>query len=100
MSHDNSYKLLFSHPEMVADLLKAFVKAEWVNDCDFSTLERVSSSYVSDDLRDREDDMIGSKFGTVSQQLQAKICQASPEEIEKWTKQIFQAETPEALLNS
>ena len=58
MSHDNSYKLLFSHPEMVIDLLKAFVKAEWVNQCDFSTLERVSGSYVTDDLRDREDDLI------------------------------------------
>ena len=58
MSHDNGYKLLFSHPEMVIDLLKGFVKAEWVNQCDFATLEKVSSSYVSDDLRDREDDLI------------------------------------------
>ncbi len=58
MSHDNSYKLLFSHPEMVADLLKGFVKEEWVNQCDFATLEKVSGSYVTDDLRDREDDLI------------------------------------------
>jgi predicted transposase/invertase (TIGR01784 family) len=58
MSHDNSYKLLFSHPEMVADLLKGFVKEEWVNQCDFATLEKVGSSYVTDDLRDREDDLI------------------------------------------
>lgn len=58
MSHDNSYKLLFSHPEMVVDLLKGFVKEEWVEQCDFSTLEKVSGSYVSDDLRDREDDLI------------------------------------------
>ena len=58
MSHDNSYKLLFSHPEMVADLLKGFVKEEWVNQCDFATLEKVGGSYVTDDLRDREDDLI------------------------------------------
>ena len=58
MSHDNAYKLLFSHPEMVADLLKSFVKEAWVSQCDFSTLEKVSGSYVSDDLRDREDDLI------------------------------------------
>jgi len=58
MSHDNSYKLLFSHPEMVEDLLKGFVKEAWVEQCDFSTLEKVSGSYVSDDLRDREDDLI------------------------------------------
>jgi predicted transposase YdaD len=44
--------------------------------------------------------LLDSKFGTVSLELQAKIRQASPEDIEKWTKQIFQAETPETLLNS
>ena len=58
MSHDNSYKLLFSHPEMVEDLLKGFIKADWVKQCDFSTLEKVSGSYITDDLRDREDDLI------------------------------------------
>lgn len=58
MSHDNSYKLLFSHPEMVADLLKGFVKEAWVEQCDFATLEKVSGSYITDDLRDREDDLI------------------------------------------
>ena len=58
MSHDHSYKLLFSHPEMVIDLLQGFVKEPWIAQCDFSTLEKVSGSYVSDDLRDREDDLI------------------------------------------
>jgi predicted transposase/invertase (TIGR01784 family) len=56
--HDNSYKLLFSHPEMVRDLLTGFVKEAWVEQLDFSTLEKVSGSYVSDELRDREDDII------------------------------------------
>ncbi len=37
--HDSSYKLLFSHAEMVADLLRGFVKKEWVNALDFSTTE-------------------------------------------------------------
>ena len=58
MSHDHSYKLLFSHPEMVVDLLKGFVQEEWVSQCDFSTLEKVGGSYVTDDLREREDDLI------------------------------------------
>ena len=44
MSHDNSYKLLFSHPEMVEDLLKGLVKADWVKQSDFSTLEKVTGS--------------------------------------------------------
>ena len=58
MDHDHSYKLLFSHPEMVADLLRGFVREEWINELDFSTLEKVNGSYVSDDLRERHDDVI------------------------------------------
>ncbi|MGF1615628.1 MAG: Rpn family recombination-promoting nuclease/putative transposase, partial [Gammaproteobacteria bacterium] len=58
MEHDSGYKLLFSHPEMVADLLRDFVHEAWVGEVDFATLERVSGSYVADDLRDREDDLV------------------------------------------
>jgi predicted transposase/invertase (TIGR01784 family) len=56
--HDNGYKLLFSHALMVADLLRGFVKERWVQELDLSTLERVSGGYVSDDLRDRESDVV------------------------------------------
>jgi hypothetical protein len=56
--HDHSYKLLFSHPEMVRDLLLGFVHEAWVAELDFSTLERVNTSYISEDLRRREDDII------------------------------------------
>ena len=55
--YDNSYKLLFSHAEMVRDLLLGFVKEDWVQDLDLDSLERVSGSYVSDDIRDRHDDL-------------------------------------------
>jgi len=58
MEHDASYKLLFAHPRMVGDLLRGFIHEAWVREVDFTTLERVSGSYVSDDLRDREDDMV------------------------------------------
>ena len=58
MDHDHSYKLLFSHREIMADLLQGFVTAAWVQAVDLATLERVYSSHVSDDLRDREDDII------------------------------------------
>ena len=30
--HDTGYKALFSHPEMVADLLRGFVREEWVGE--------------------------------------------------------------------
>lgn len=58
MDHDNSYKLLFSHAEMVADLLRGFVREDWVEELDFATLEKVNGSYVGDDLRGREDDIV------------------------------------------
>lgn len=57
-THDNSYKLLFSHATMVEDLIKGFIDEPWVQALDFSTLEKVSGSFVTDDLRDREDDII------------------------------------------
>ena len=57
-NHDHSYKNLFSYPRMVEDLLRGFVQEEWVQHLDFSTLERVGSSYVTEDLREREDDTI------------------------------------------
>ena len=56
--HNNSYKLLFSHQEMVRDLLVGFVQEPWLAEIDLSTLEKVNGSYVSDDLRSREDDVI------------------------------------------
>jgi hypothetical protein len=58
MDHDHSYKLLFAHPQMMRDLLEAFVTGEWVSDVDFSTLQRVDGSYITDDLRARADDII------------------------------------------
>ena len=58
MEHDASYKLLFSHARMVEDLLRGFVHEAWVRDVDFTTLERVSDSQISDDLRSRRDDLV------------------------------------------
>ena len=58
MRHDTSYKMMFGNAEMIRDLFVGFVNEPWVADIDFSTLERVSGSYVTDDLRDREDDII------------------------------------------
>jgi predicted transposase/invertase (TIGR01784 family) len=56
--YDESYKHLFSHPEMVESLIRDFVPEEWVRELDFSTLERQNGSYVADDLRERHDDII------------------------------------------
>jgi len=56
--HDSSYKQFFSYPQLVADLLRDFVPNLEVDKLDFDSLEKVSGSYISDDLRDREDDVI------------------------------------------
>lgn len=56
--HDQSYRLLFAHPEMVRDLLLGFVPGEWVQELDFDSLEKMNGSYVTDDLRSRHADAI------------------------------------------
>lgn len=58
MLHDPAYKQFFSNPEMVESLLRDFVSADFIADLDFSTLERCSGSYVTDDLRERHDDIV------------------------------------------
>jgi len=56
--HDGGYKLLFSHPSMVEGLLRGFVRQGWVEDLDFTTLERVNESFTSDGLEQRHADMV------------------------------------------
>jgi predicted transposase YdaD len=56
--HDGSYKQLFSHPEMVASLIRDFVPEDWVEELDFSSLENTNKSFITDDIRDRHDDII------------------------------------------
>lgn len=56
--HDSGYKQLFSHPDMVRDLLTGFVPGPWIQAARFETLERVNASYVSESDRQRHDDMV------------------------------------------
>ena len=46
-THDAGYKKLFSHPRLVADFLRGFVPEDWVQQLDFTTLEKLGSNYVS-----------------------------------------------------
>ena len=57
-SHDAGYKLLFSNPLIVRDLIQGFIDDPWLQKLDFSTLEPVKGHYVSEDLRDRADDVV------------------------------------------
>lgn len=56
--HDRGYRLLFSHREMVEDLLRHFVREPWLQELDFSSLEPVPGSYVSDHLEERTQDVV------------------------------------------
>ena len=56
--HDHGFKLLFSQPKVVEEFLRGFLSASLVERLDFSTLRRGSGSVVSDDLRERHDDVI------------------------------------------
>jgi hypothetical protein len=59
MSRDDAcYKLMFSHPELVRDLVLGFVPDPWLESLDYSTLEKVPGSYVTDDLRQRANDVV------------------------------------------
>jgi len=59
--HDISYVSLFSHPRMIEDLLQGFMPADWVQQLDFSTLEKPNATYVSvrrKKLKKRSDDIV------------------------------------------
>jgi predicted transposase/invertase (TIGR01784 family) len=56
--HDHGYKRLFSHPQTVEELVRGFLRQDWVERLDFSTLERVGNGFVSDDLRERQSDVL------------------------------------------
>ncbi len=58
--NDRSYKLLFSHPRMVEDLIKSFVKEDFVDKIDYNTLKPVKTSFVSSTFKGRETDVIWS----------------------------------------
>ena len=58
LPHDAAYKQFFSDPDMVVSLLRDLVAEDFVDEMDFATLERVPGSYVTDDLRERHDDIV------------------------------------------
>ncbi|MFA7605208.1 MAG: Rpn family recombination-promoting nuclease/putative transposase [Rhodocyclaceae bacterium] len=57
-AHDTGYKLLFSDKLMVRDLVQGFIDDPWLHRLDFDTLERVNGQYVTEDMRQREDDVV------------------------------------------
>lgn len=58
LPHDTGYKLLFSNPRLVKDLLEGFVRPDWLGEIDLGSLEPFKASFTTDDLRERHDDVI------------------------------------------
>jgi hypothetical protein len=54
-AHDRGYKLLFSYPRLVADLLRGFVPG--LDEADPSRLERVPAQQVGNGLAERAGDL-------------------------------------------
>jgi len=56
--HDCGYKNFFQNPVAVKQLLTSFVKEAWIHQLDFDTLERMNTSFVTDEFKEKESDMI------------------------------------------
>ena len=56
--HDPAYKLLFSRPRMVRDLLDGFAARSWSDALDFDTLVPLPAGFVGEDLRQRHGDLV------------------------------------------
>ena len=50
--------MLFSHPFLVESLIRDFLPGKGVHFLDFPSLEKVASSFATDDLRSRHDDLV------------------------------------------
>lgn len=57
-NHDATYHQLYSHPPMVADLVRQFVNEPWVEDLDFTQMERVNAKFTVQNLPKRRGDII------------------------------------------
>jgi predicted transposase YdaD len=57
-NHDSYYKLLFSHPELIHDLLVEFVPVVRSDTLNLNTLQRVNGSYTSEAGDARYEDMV------------------------------------------
>lgn len=55
---DALYKQLFSHPEIVRDLVAGLLSAEWARTLEASAFERVNASYAGDRGQQRSEDVV------------------------------------------
>ncbi len=56
--HDETYKLIFSHPGAVEDLVRSFVGKDLAEEFDFETLEPLPTDRISEELVRRQLDLL------------------------------------------
>ena len=56
--HDVGYKKLFSNPVYLEQLLTCFVEEDFIQELDFSTLERLDKSFITEEFKEKESDLI------------------------------------------
>ncbi len=56
--HDETYKLIFSHPGAVEDLVRSFVGKDMAEEFDFETLAALPTDRISEELVRRELDLL------------------------------------------
>ena len=56
--HDPNYRRLFAFPRMVADLLRAVARGDWLGAVDLDTLERLPAEHVGDSGQQRRGDAV------------------------------------------
>ncbi len=56
--HDLGYKHLLTHKKTFIELLKSFVRESWVNDIDESQVVLINKSYVLQDFKEKESDIV------------------------------------------
>ena len=56
--YDGLYHRLFSHPRMVAEMLREFVAGPWLDDLDLDGMERLNAKFHAETSERRDGDMI------------------------------------------
>ena len=56
--HDENYKRIFASPRVIEDLLRGFVPGDWLDEVDYTTLRKLSTEYISDELLKRHGDNV------------------------------------------
>lgn len=56
--HDRGYKKLLSQPTIIRQIIETFIEEDWVQHLDFTRIERIDKSFISDNYREVEADLL------------------------------------------